>query len=521
MKFTYVKQLASLGLLTVASISVFGQRRAINSAEYALESKAPQDVIIAYEEIEKAKTHPKTANDPRMWLVRSKVYQQIFQFKGNPMIKPISHQAGLKSANSIIKFYNSDGKKRGSDKEEAQYALSNAFASAFNEAQGYTEDINKAEGEAKALYNDTMIGYFQSLLLMYERLDTSMTNQLKGQKIERDFFVERIAYHALNNSDELKREVLLSDLVKNENPIPFVVESISKMRLNKGDTSGAKEVIKTALEKSNYANDIFNLLVNYYLTIDRTEELMEEVDKQIAEQPTSRNYWIRGYLNEQQKNYDQATSDYRKAREMDEYNYDANWNLGVSLITYKTRDLMKGLSSLAGEEKTKREKALLALFEEARGYLQYASENPKYSKEELVNISKGIRRCCMELEDKSCAAEQRDKIRTLNGFSLYIGDKFTYRISGNAGDLQIGYQNKRNTNSTLYAKTDADYKKAGWTKNGYSWQKTFDYTEKSDMLSLAITINDGGFVKGEILVNDEVVAEKEVEGEGARLYLQF
>jgi len=171
--------------------------------------------------------------------------------------------------------------------------------------------------------------------------------------------------------------------------------------------------------------------------------------------------------------------------------------------------------------KQKREKALLALFEEARGYLQYASENPKYSKEELINISKGIRRCCMELEDKSCAAEQRDKIRTLNGFSLYIGDKFTYRISGNAGDLQIGYQNKRNTNSTLYAKTDADYKKAGWTKNGYSWEKTFDYTEKSDMLSLAITINDGGFVKGEILVNDEVVAEKEVEGEGARLYLQF
>jgi len=38
---------------------------------------------------------------------------------------------------------------------------------------------------------------------------------------------------------------------------------------------------------------------------------------------------------------------------------------------------------------------------------------------------------------------------------------------------------------------------------------------------LAITINDGGFVKGEILVNDEVVAEKEVEGEGARLYIQF
>ena len=61
MKFTYVKQLASLGLLTVASISVFGQRRAINSAEYALESKVPQDVIIAYEEIEKAKTHPENS----------------------------------------------------------------------------------------------------------------------------------------------------------------------------------------------------------------------------------------------------------------------------------------------------------------------------------------------------------------------------------------------------------------------------------------------------------------------------
>ncbi len=521
MKLTYAKKLAFMSLSAAMSLSAFGQRRAINSAEYALESKAPQDVIIAYEEIEKAKEHPKTANDPRMWLVRSKVYQQVFQFKGNPMIKTISHQAGLKSARSIIEFYNNDGKKRRSDNEEAQYALGNAFASAFNEAQGYTDDINKAEGNAKALYNDTMIDYFQNLIRLYERLDTGMINQLKGQKIERDFFVERIAYHALNNSDELKREVILTDLVSKENPIPFVVESISKMRLEKGDTLGAKEVIKTALEKSDYANDIFNLLVNYYLTIDKTAELMAEVDNQIKEQPTSRNYWIRGYLNEQEKNYDEATDDYRKARDLDEYNYDANWNLGVSLITYKTRDLMKGMSSLSGEDKTKREKQLLDLFSEARGYLQYASENPKYSKDELINISKGIRRCCMELEEKTCAAEQRDKIRTLNGFSLYIGDKFTYRISGNAGDVQIGYQNKRNTNSTLYAKKDADYVKAGWVKNGYSWEKTFDYTEKSDMLSLAVTINDGGFIKGEIIVNDQVVAEKEVEGEGARLYLQF
>jgi hypothetical protein len=41
------------------------------------------------------------------------------------------------------------------------------------------------------------------------------------------------------------------------------------------------------------------------------------------------------------------------------------------------------------------------------------------------------------------------------------------------------------------------------------------------MLSLAVTMKDDAIVKGEIIVNDEVVAEKEVETEGARFYLQF
>jgi len=310
-------------------------------------------------------------------------------------------------------------------------------------------------------------------------------------------------------------------LLEAETPTAMMVESYSRELLIKGDTLGAKDVIKNALKKTNYNNEIFNVLVNYYITIDQESALMGEIDNQIAEQPNSRNYWIRGYLNERAGNYDEATKDYAKSRELDEYNYDANWNLGVCLMKYETRKILDKKSGADAATKAKLEEQKLTVFKNAKSYLLFAAENPNYTKDELINISTAIRTCCLELSDKACAGEQRDKIRSLNGYSLMVGDTFKYRISGNSADLQISYQNNRNTNSTMYINGDEDFKKAGWIQDGYDWVKTFVYSDRSDMLSLAVTMKDDAIVKGEIIVNDEVVAEKEVETEGARFYLQF
>jgi tetratricopeptide (TPR) repeat protein len=301
----------------------------------------------------------------------------------------------------------------------------------------------------------------------------------------------------------------LDYLITNETPIPFVVENYSRILLEKGDTLGAKEVIKKALVKSNYNNDIFNVLVNYYLAIDRQDQLMAEVDGQIAEVPNSKNYWIRGYLNERAGNYVKATADYQKARELDEFSFDANWNLGVALMKYETKDLIDQISKTNDAvEKAKLESKKNETFKTARSYLEFASENINYSKDELINISNAIRTCCLEIGDEKCTSEQRDRVRTLNGFEFKIGDKFTYRITGDATKMQISYQNARNTNSTIY------------DQNG-NWEKEFDCVDKTDLLSLSVTIKGDGEATLYIIVNGVPVDEKTISGNGARGYLRF
>lgn len=501
-KLYYVILAIGLGI----SSDAFSQTRSINSAEFALESGTPDDIIIAKEEIDKASVHPKTANMPRMFLIKAKVYRSIFDKRGNPMIAPISHHAGFIASQSILNFFENPLKKKSEELEEAKYEVGNVFAATFNESQNVSDSLNKASEIKKPFYYDTMVSYYQNLLSMYGKLDTSMINNLKGQKVERDFFVDRIAFFALNNSDKAKRIQILDGLMKSEMPSAILVESYSKELLLNKDTAGAKRVIKEALVKSNNNNDIFNVLVNYYIAIDREADLMIEIDEQIKNAPTARNYWIRGYLNEKARRMDEATIDYRKSRELDEFYHDANWNLGVSLIKHESKKLMDAKAKASGEAKVKIDKELMSLWKEARGYLEYASENPKYSKDELIEISKGIKTCCMELSDKACENEQRDKIRTLTaGVTLAIGDKFSYRLIGDAKKMDVSYQNKQGTVSTI-SDVNCD------------WTKDFDVIDKTDMLSLSVRINGGGSATMQILVNGEVVSEKEISSSG---YLQF
>lgn len=509
MNFDNLKKQALLFVSVFLVGASFAQKRAVNSAEYALEAGGPEDLIIAHEEIEKAKEHEKTANFPRMWLIRARVYHNVFDKRGNPMLARIKYQSGLESAKSIMNYYDSKEKKTSTDEEDARFILGNCFAATFNETQNYSEAFNTANEELKLRINDTMLTYFEYLIKMHERLDTAMVNELKGQKVDKPYFVERIAYYALNNSDLTKRMSTLDYLITKENPIPFVVESYSRILLEKGDTSGAKEVIKKALVKSNYNNDIFNVLVNYYLAIDRQDQLMSEVDGQIAEVPNSKNYWIRGYLNERAGNYAKATADYQKARELDEFSFDANWNLGVALMKYETKELIEQIAKTNDAvEKAKLESKKNETFKTAKSYLEFASENTKYNKDELINISNAIRTCCLEIGDETCTSEQRDRVRSLNGFDFGIGDKFTYRINGDATKMQISYQNSRNTNSTIY------------DQNG-DWEKEFDCIDKTDILSLSVTIKGEGEATLYIIVNGVPVDEKTISGKGARGYLRF
>jgi tetratricopeptide (TPR) repeat protein len=369
------------------------QIKAVNSAEYALMSNTVEDLITAKEEIDKAKINPKSAELPKMYLVRSDVYARIAGAKNNELLQGLTNGAGLEAMVSIRKFHESTLPKKAEEKDNGIALAGNAFAAGYNEAIGFF---------ATKSY-DTLCIYYSELIAVYGYLDTAMSSNLANNKITKESLTETYAQVASLHSDKATKISILQGLVDKGNTVPAVVEGLSKAYLSIGDTVKAENCIRTALAASNNDDAMFQVLVNFFVGIKQEQRLYADVDRQIGIEPNSRLYYTRAYLNENQAKYDAAIADYRKAVEMDEFNYDANFNLGLGLMKYESRKLYDKRSAAVGAKKKLVDEELKMLFMEAKKYLERALDNADYSTADQINICKALKSACLEIGDTAGA----------------------------------------------------------------------------------------------------------------------
>lgn len=377
------------------------QIKAVNSAEYALMSNSVEDLITAKEEIDKAKINPKSAELPKMYLVRSDVYARIAGAKNNELLKGLTDGAGLEAMVSIRKFHESTMPKKAEEKENGTALAGNAFAAGYNEAISFF---------ATKSY-DTLCIYYAELISMYGYLDTAMSNNLANNKITKASLTETYAQVATLHSDKSQKIAILQGLVDNGNTVPAIVEGLSKAYLTNGDTVKAENCIRTALVASNNSDGMFQVLVNFFVGIKQEQRLYADVDRQIGIEPNSRLYYTRAYLNENQAKYDAAIADYRKAVEMDEFNYDANFNLGLSLMKYESRKLYDKRSAAVGAKKKLVDEELKMLFTDAKKYLERALDNVDYTTADQINICKALKSACLEIGDTAGADKYTSLIK--------------------------------------------------------------------------------------------------------------
>ena len=377
------------------------QIKAVNSAEYALMSNSVEDLITAKEEIDKAKINPKSAELPKMYLVRSDVYARIAGAKNNELLKGLTDGAGLEAMVSIRKFHESTMPKKAEEKENGTALAGNAFAAGYNEAISFF---------ATKSY-DTLCIYYAELISMYGYLDTAMSNNLANNKITKASLTETYAQVATLHSDKSQKIAILQGLVDNGNTVPAIVEGLSKAYLTNGDTVKAENCIRTALVASNNSDGMFQVLVNFFVGIKQEQRLYADVDRQIGIEPNSRLYYTRAYLNENQAKYDAAIADYRKAVEMDEFNYDANFNLGLSLMKYESRKLYDKRSAAVGAKKKLVDEELKMLFTDAKKYLERALDNVDYTTADQINICKALKSACLEIGDTAGAEKYTSLIK--------------------------------------------------------------------------------------------------------------
>ncbi len=377
------------------------QIKAVNSAEYALMSNTVEDLITAKEEIDKAKINPKSAELPKMYLVRSDVYARIAGAKNNELLQGLTNGAGLEAMVSVRKFHESTLPKKAEEKDNGMALAGNAFAAGYNEAIGFF---------ATKSY-DTLCIYYSELIAVYGYLDTAMSNNLANNKITKASLTETYAQVASLHSDKAIKISILQGLVDKGNTVPAVVEGLSKAYLSIGDTVKAENCIRTALAASNNDDAMFQVLVNFFVGIKQEQRLYADVDRQIGIEPNSRLYYTRAYLNENQAKYDAAIADYRKAVDMDEFNYDANFNLGLGLMKYESRKLYDKRSAAVGAKKKLVDEELKMLFMEAKKYLERALDNVDYSTADQINICKALKSACLEIGDSAGAEKYASLIK--------------------------------------------------------------------------------------------------------------
>lgn len=366
-------------------------------------SNTVEDLVIAKEEIDKAKLNPKTAELPKMYLVRADVYSRIAGAKGNELLKGLTDKAGLEATMSMNKFFQSTLPKKDDDLETATGLAGNAFAAAFNESTPLfgTKDF------------DQLCVYYGELIALYDKLDTSMTNNLANNKITKSSLMETYAQVASLHSDKNTKIKILQGLVDQGNVVPAVVEGLGRSYLSMGDTAKAEACIRQALVTSNNDGAMFQVLVNHFVSIGKEKQLFTDVDKQIGIDPTSRLYYTRAFLYESQEKYDLAIADYKKAIELDEFNYDANFNLGLALMKYESRKLYDKRSAAQGAKRKLVEQELINLFTDAKKYLERALDNVDYSTADQINICKALKSACLEINDAAGAEKYGQLVKSM------------------------------------------------------------------------------------------------------------
>ena len=397
-------------LLTSAHIAS-AQMPKVKSAFYAIEgekSNSAQDVLEGKNYIDEASKDPKTANNNRMWLARAMVYSRVFNMRGNQLLKDSSANSGYKSGYSMMQFLKSTEKKSADDQEIAAIECATSFGVAFNESE-------ELLGDKKY---DQLLDYYKVIIYLYDqmvKIDTATINSLERQNVKRKFLIDRMASLAMASSDvKVKREVL-QGLIDQGSVTPIVYESMSKVYLEAKDTAGAEKVIRTGLEKAPGDNNMFQILVNYFVSINKVNKLMDDVNKQIETSPDAKLYYTRAYLNEQSGKYDDCIADYQKAIELDEFNYDAQFNLGLALMKYESKKYYDQMARANAVKMKELNTSLQALFTRARGHLERASENTSYSVEDQINIYRALKQCATEVGDKASADAYGNQVKALQG----------------------------------------------------------------------------------------------------------
>lgn len=324
-------------------------QKEVKEAKNEFERDDVQDKRGAKRLIDNAMKNELNQNWDQTWLVAADIYQHFYYQENTKSYTMAYDTVGMyKLLTQWYKF---------AMKADSLQQIPNAKGKTFDEAR------KKHANEIHRTMSDLIRGgifYFndhQDYQKAYELFDTYFTianhPMLAKQTSEDTIFQKYVpiysyypalaAYNMEKWNDVLKyAQVATADEEVGETATEMICDAYGNLQ----DTVKWLETLKGGLVKYPTEQYYYGKLLNYYNLKGDLSELESFVKEMIEIDPEKAyNYYVLGYVAQQNKDYDGAIAQYEKAIEKDEKLSDAYFNLGLCLM-FQASDFMDSKSNL-------------------------------------------------------------------------------------------------------------------------------------------------------------------------------
>jgi hypothetical protein len=303
----------TLATLLCLFITVFGfsQSNQVQNASNYLRNKEFDKAKVA---ADAASIHEATMNNPKLWMYRGKIYQEIY-FSKDAAIKNLDPDAEEKALESYITCLKND--KDNVYKDEVKGLLVQAAAGVSNKANYFVQ--NKEYDKALRCYD------LIENALPYDFDQGMKRNNLTKEKLMYNKF-DMYKYAANKEKTKEYADKLIDIKYKDAK----IYTDMVKLSLIDRDTVKALNYIAKGKLMFEDNMELINQEINIYLARNKTNELKDKLNAAIEISPDNEVlHAILANLYQKTNEKDKAEAEYLKALEL-KSDYDiANYNLGV------------------------------------------------------------------------------------------------------------------------------------------------------------------------------------------------
>lgn len=302
----------SITAILIASASVvLAQANQMQNANNYLRNK---EFDKAKASADAASIHEVTMNNPKLWMYRGKIYQEIYFSKEAP-VKALDSESEEKALESYIKCLKLD--KDNVYKDEVKGLIVQAVAAASNKANMYSQ--------AKE---------YEKALKCYDLIEAALPFDFDQGMKRANITKEKLLYYKFDMfkyaANKEKTKEFADKLIDIKYKDVKIYTDMVKLSLLDRDTTKALEYIGKGKLMFEDNMDLINQEINIYLARNKTNELKDKLTAAIELSPDNEvMHAILANLYQKTNEKDKAEAEYLKSLEIKPDYEIANYNLGV------------------------------------------------------------------------------------------------------------------------------------------------------------------------------------------------